>query len=172
MEQSAFEAVMIGVNTFVFIVALSAGILLMSSVIDMVNFANERAIVGMNGTLAENVGVVNERIYTGAQILTYHRKLEEAIARCPRCHGEITKDTTECVHCEKTIKVQDIIIEYDYEYKIKLDELSDEQTLASFIENQKIKKYLNSKFILNYKGKSNGKYVYIFSLYNEENSEV
>ncbi|MBQ8044292.1 MAG: hypothetical protein IJ272_09160 [Clostridia bacterium] len=74
MEQSAFEAVMTGVNVFVFIIALSAGILLMSNVIDMVNFANERAIVGMNGTLAENVGIVDERIYTGAQMLTYYRK--------------------------------------------------------------------------------------------------
>lgn len=172
MEQSAYEAVIIGVNAFVFIVALSAGILLMTSVLDMVNFANERAIVGMNGTLAESVGIVNERIYTGSQMLTYNRKQQEALARCPHCHGEITKDTTKCPHCEKTVKKQDIIIEYDYEYKVKLDELETETTLASFVKNNKIDKYLNSNFKLKYKGESKGKHIYVFVLYNEENSEV
>ena len=74
MEHSAYEAIMIGVNVFVFIAALSAGILLMSSIIDMVNFANEQAVVGMNGSLAESVGVVTERVYTGAQMLSYYRR--------------------------------------------------------------------------------------------------
>ena len=74
MEQSAFEALMIGVNVFVFIIALTAAVLLMSNVIDMVNFANEQAIVGMNGTLAETVGVVTERTYTGAQMLSYYNE--------------------------------------------------------------------------------------------------
>ncbi len=74
MEQSAFEALMIGVNVFVFIIALTAAVLLMSNVIDMVNFANEQAIVGMNGTLAETVGVVTERTYTGVQMLSYYNE--------------------------------------------------------------------------------------------------
>ena len=74
MEQSAFEAIMIGVNVFVFIAALTAGVLLMTNIIDMVNFANDNAVVGMNGTLAESVGNVNERIYTGAELLSYYRK--------------------------------------------------------------------------------------------------
>ena len=74
MEQSAFEAIIIGVNVFVFIVALTSGILLMSNILDMVNFANDQAIVGMNGTLAESVGEVTERTYTGAQLLKYYEK--------------------------------------------------------------------------------------------------
>ena len=74
MEQSAYEALMIGVSVFVFIIALSAAVLLMSNVLDMVNFANEQAIVGMNGTLAETVGIVNERIYTGSQLLSFYEK--------------------------------------------------------------------------------------------------
>lgn len=75
MEQSAFEAVMIGVSVFIFIIALTAGVLLMSNVIDMVNFANDQAIVGMNGTLAESVGVVTERTYTGTQMLRYYKEV-------------------------------------------------------------------------------------------------
>ena len=74
MEQSAYEALMIGINVFIFIMALTAGVLLMSNVIDMVNFANERAIVGMNGTLAESVGVLTERTYTGSQMLKYYKE--------------------------------------------------------------------------------------------------
>lgn len=74
MENSAFEALMIGVNVFVFIIALSAAILLMTNVLDMVDYANEAAITGMNGSLAETVGVVHERLYTGNEMLAYYRK--------------------------------------------------------------------------------------------------
>lgn len=146
MEQSAFEAIMTGVNVFVFIIALSAGILLMSSLIDMVNFANERAIVGMNGTLAENVGVVDERIYTGSQMLTYYR---EQIER-----QELNK--------------QDL----GYEFKVKLSKLGQEETLAHYIENEVITNYLNKQFILEYKEQSDGKQIYVFTLKEEESSEV
>ena len=74
MEQSAFEALILGVSVFIFIIALSAAVLLMSNVLDMVNFANEQATVGMNGTLAETVGIVNERTYTASQLLSFYEK--------------------------------------------------------------------------------------------------
>ena len=74
MEQSAFEAIMLGVNVFIFIIALTAAILLLTTVLDMVNFANNNAIIGMNGSLAEQVGVVHDRTYSGAQVLTFYRK--------------------------------------------------------------------------------------------------
>lgn len=145
MEQSAFEALMIGVNVFVFIVALSAAIMLMSSVIDMVNFANERAIVGMNGTLAQSVGVVNERIYTGAQMLTYYRKQLEI------------QDTGKQ--------------ESDYVFNVKLSELGQEKTLERYMQTSNMKDYLNKEFTLQYKGKMNGKYTYVFSLRQDEESK-
>lgn len=77
MENSAFEALMIGVNVFVFIIALSAAVILMSNVINMVNYANENAIRGMNGSLAESVGIVHNRIYSGEQVLACYGKLEK-----------------------------------------------------------------------------------------------
>ena len=138
MEQSAFEAVMIGVNVFVFIAALSAGILLMSNVIDMVNFANEQAIVGMNGTLAESVGVVNERIYTGAQMLNYYR--------------DIIKSQTSAT------KVEDNV------FYVRLSDLGQEKALKNFVESEVLSKYLNEEFILEYKGIINEKNTYVFSL--------
>ncbi len=144
MEQSAFEAVMTGVNVFVFIVALSAAILLMSNVIDMVNFANERAITGMNGTIAENVGVVNDRIYTGAQMLTYYKN------QMQRLESERQP--------------------LDYEFNVRLTELGDEYPLASYVQTESLENYINEEFILEYKGEIQGKKVYIFALRQE--SEV
>lgn len=75
MEKSAYEALMLGVNLFIFVVALTAGIMLMGSILDMVNYANENAKIGMNGTLAETVGVVQDRVYSGEQVLAYYRKI-------------------------------------------------------------------------------------------------
>jgi Na+-transporting NADH:ubiquinone oxidoreductase subunit NqrC len=136
MEQSAFEAVMTGVYVFVFVIALSAGILLMTNVLDMVNFANERAIVGMNGTLAETVGIVEERVYTGAQMLTYYREQIQA--------QEANKD------------------EQNYEFNVKLSKQGQEKKLASYIESESMKNYLSQEFILQYKGNVGGKHTYVF----------
>ncbi len=142
MEQSAFEALMIGVNVFVFIIALSAGILLMTSVIDMVNFANENAITGMNGTIAQNVGVVNERIYTGAQMLTYYRKQVQ--------------------------KLDNENNQLSYEFKVRLSELGQEYELENYIQTENLNNYLNKEFILEYKGDEQGKHTYIFALLQEK----
>jgi len=142
MEQSAFEALMIGVYLFIFIAALTAGVLLMSNVLDMVNFANEQAIVGMNGTLAETVGVVNERIYTGAQLLTYYREQKE-------------RQTLEKA-------------ELGYRFNVKSSENGEESSLNSFIENISSLNKLNKKFILKYKGQDDGKDIYVFVEYQNE----
>ena len=74
MEQNAYEALFIGVNVFVFIIALTAAILLMTNLISMVNYANENVVVGMNGSLAEIIGFVQDRIYTGSELLSFYRK--------------------------------------------------------------------------------------------------
>lgn len=141
MEQSAFEAFMIGVNVFVFVAALSAGILLMSNIIDMVNFANNQAIVGMNGTLAESVGEVTERVYTGAQMLNYYKK---------------TLDTENSA-----------ITPLEYVFKVRLDKLGQEDSLENYIQDETINNYINKEFMLEYKGREQDKYVYVFTL-NEE----
>lgn len=145
MEQSAFEALMIGVYVFVFIIALTAGILLMSNVIDMVNYANDQAVVGMNGTLAETVGVVSERVYTGAQLVTYYREQEEKIA------------------LEKE--------ESKYSFYVTLGDVQGEKSLKNFIEQNSVLGFLNEKFVLTYKGESGGKEIYLFVRYQEESEE-
>ena len=145
MEQSAFEALMIGVYVFVFITALTAGVLLMSNVIDMVNYANDQAIVGMNGTLAETVGVVNERVYTGAQLVTYYREQEE----------------------RETLEKE----ESKYTFNVTLGQGQAERSLKNFIEQNSALEFLNEKFVLTYEGEKDGKELYIFVRYQEESEE-
>lgn len=145
MEQSAFEALMIGVYVFIFIAALTAGVLLMSNVIDMVNYANKQAVVGMNGTLAETVGVVEERLYTGTQLLTYY------------------KEEIEDEALEKTPK--------NYSFTVKLSEGDSPKTLNRFIAETYVTNYLNEKFVLKYKGQEEGIYNYEFVKYVEEEEE-
>ena len=147
MEQSAFEAVMIGVNVFVFIIALTAGILLMGNIINMVNYANENAVIGMNGTLAETVGVVDERVYNGEDLLTYYRRY---------------------VDQNYTDEEDNVKNKSNYEYLVKLSKLGIEETLQEFIEKESYFNYINSKFELSYKGKIDSKEVYVFNLKEEE----
>ena len=77
MEQSAFEAVMTGVNVFILVLALTAGVALMVNVIQMVDYANIAASVGMNGTIAEEIGIVDERTYTASQVLSIYNNSEK-----------------------------------------------------------------------------------------------
>lgn len=147
MEQSAFEAVMIGVNVFVFIIALTAGILLMGNIINMVNYANENAVIGMNGTLAETVGVVEERIYSGEDLLTYYRRY-------------VAENYTD--------EDNNIKNKSNYEYLVKISKTSNEEPLQEFIEKESYFNYINSQFELSYKGKIDSKEVYVFNLKEEK----
>lgn len=134
MEQSAFEAIMIGVNVFIFVVALTAGVLLMTNVLDMVEYANQNAITGMNGSIAETVGSVHERTYTGEQVLSYY--------------GKVVGSTN---HSK-------------YDFKVRLSNVGSEGTLKSYIENQSIYNYMDDEFELQYKGVINNKETYVFVL--------
>lgn len=135
MEHSAFEALIIGVNVTIFIIALSAAILLMSNTLDMVDFANESAIQGMNGTIAESVGETKEQIYTGSQLLTYYRKIKN-----------------------------EEIEELNYDIKIITSEYLTPENLSTFIENNNLSVYINKEFILEYREKTNGKHTYVLTM--------
>lgn len=132
MEQSAFEAVMIGVNVFVFIIALTAGVLLMTNILDMVEYANQNAITGMNGSLAENVGIVSQRTYSGEQMLSYYGRMVAANGKS------------------------------NYDFKIRLSDLGVERTLESYVKTESIYNYMDNEFELQYKGIINDKETYVF----------
>lgn len=139
MEQSAYEAIMIGVNAFVFIIALTASILLMSNIIDMVDYANEQAIVGMNGSLAESVGVVEERIYSGYDLLTYYREEQQLAEK-----GQTSN------------KIYNVMLNEEVGYK-KLDEVIKDNSFSSYMDKQ---------FLLRYEGKYGEKFEYTFVVIN------
>ena len=130
---------MIGVNAFVFIIALTASILLMSNIIDMVDYANEQAIVGMNGSLAESVGVVEERIYSGYDLLTYYREEQQLAEK-----GQTSN------------KIYNVMLNEEVGYK-KLDEVIKDNSFSSYMDKQ---------FLLRYEGKYGEKFEYTFVVIN------
>ena len=144
MEQSAWEALMLGVSIFVFVIALSAAVLLMTNILDMVNIANERAMTGMNGSLAESIGVIEERTYTGAQLLTYYREQQEEL---------------------EELQGQGKELKLKYEFQV-VDGLT--KTLEEYIKSKDISSYFNKEFLLTYKGETEGKYKYVFSVRQSE----
>lgn len=136
MEQSAFEALTLGVTVFIFVIALTAGIMLMSNVLDMVNYANEQAVVGMNGTLAQSVGEVTQRTYTGMQIVTYYREELQTLEQNKK--------------------------ESEYVFYVKLSGETEGTIISKFINNNQLGKYLNKEFILEYNGLVANKHQYVF----------
>ena len=165
MEQNAYEALFLGVNVFVFIIALTAGILLMTNLMNMVNYANENSVVGMNGSLAESVGNVQKRIYTGAQIMTYYNKLVENF-----CKSGGKEQDLSVVYYVKTNK-------NGHEYRIDKyitgkninckDLEQDENLIPNNVKGENISNYYNNKFEMVYKGKDNNTEKYVFEMINE-----
>ncbi len=68
MENSAYDAVIIAVNTLVFMVAVSVGMLLMTTVNRMVEYTKEIADSEIGGNLIQEFGDLQERTYTGAEV--------------------------------------------------------------------------------------------------------
>ncbi|MBR6688475.1 MAG: hypothetical protein IKL68_00460 [Clostridia bacterium] len=68
MENSAYEAVIIGVNTIVFMVAVSVGMLLMTTINQMIDYTREIADSEIGGNLIKEYGEQQERTFTGAEV--------------------------------------------------------------------------------------------------------
>lgn len=68
MNDSAFEALMIGVNTFIFIIALTSGILLMGKINDLVEYTKKEVASNSNGALIENEGEIASRSFLGTEV--------------------------------------------------------------------------------------------------------
>lgn len=69
MESSGEQALVIGVNILILIVALTCAIMLMTTVLDMSNAANTVIKTTTDSSLMTLYGGTNERIYTGEQVL-------------------------------------------------------------------------------------------------------
>lgn len=70
MENSGYEAIIIGLNVFIFIIALSVSINLMSSVNELADVAND--VIKMENDSMNKVENDTERIITGKELLFYN----------------------------------------------------------------------------------------------------
>ena len=124
MENSAYEALMIGLNITVFIVALTISINLMMNVREMSEKANE-VITKENGSLVEIQGngtpdagipgISDElntyRIYSGADLLSYYKDDKYRI-RVELHSGEYSLDYTIESFDRRSIIRKNFILEY------------------------------------------------------------
>lgn len=69
MESSSEQALLIGVNILILIIALTSAIMLMTTVLDMSELANTTIKTKVDSTLMNLYGNTTERIYTGEQVL-------------------------------------------------------------------------------------------------------
>ena len=69
MESSGEQALIIGVNVFILVIALTCAIMLMTTVLSMSTAANTTIKTTMNSSLMTLYGGTNERVYTGEQVL-------------------------------------------------------------------------------------------------------
>jgi len=69
VEASAERALEIGVNLFVFIIALSCALILMTNVLNMSELANSIIKDTSGSTLMELYGETSERVYSGDEML-------------------------------------------------------------------------------------------------------
>ena len=134
MENSAYEALMIGVYVFVFIIALTSSIALMTNILDMADYANKVVVSGTGETIEENENIVYERLYSGEQVLAYYGRMKED-------------------------KMAD-----KYNFRIKFSKLEAERDLTSYINSEAITNYIHDEFELTYKGVLGGKETYVFVL--------
>lgn len=69
MESSGEQALLIGVNLFILIIALTCAIMLMTTVLNMSTAANTSIKTTVDSSLMTLYGGTNERVYTGEQVL-------------------------------------------------------------------------------------------------------
>lgn len=77
MENSAYEALITGVNVTIFIVATTIGIMLFTTVLDLSDLANKDVIKATTGSIMIDGQQVEKRIVTGTELLAYYTNYEK-----------------------------------------------------------------------------------------------
>lgn len=68
MENSAYEALILGVNVFIFMLAISVGMMLMTTINQMIDYTREIGEAEVGGNLIQEYGEQQEREFTGAEV--------------------------------------------------------------------------------------------------------
>ncbi len=77
MENSAYEALITGVNVSIFIIATTIAILLFTTVIDLSDLANTSVKKGESGSVIVDGAQIENRIVTGSELLGYYTNYEK-----------------------------------------------------------------------------------------------
>lgn len=72
MNESTYDALILGLNIFVFTVALTAGMALMASINQMVEYTKTSIEQQIGGNLVQEYGDEAERTFTGAEVLSFY----------------------------------------------------------------------------------------------------
>lgn len=72
MESSANEALIIGVNLSIFIIATTIAIMLLTTVMDLSDLANESVITTTTGSVTVDGASVGKRVVTGSELMGYY----------------------------------------------------------------------------------------------------
>lgn len=72
MENSAVDAILIGINVFIFIIALTFAIMLMSTVLDMSNAALQEVKTTSKSSILESIVSIDKKIIKGSDVYAYY----------------------------------------------------------------------------------------------------
>lgn len=72
MNESTYDALILGLNIFIFTVALTAGMALMASINQMVEYTKISIEQQIGGNLVQEYGDEAERTFTGAEVLSFY----------------------------------------------------------------------------------------------------
>lgn len=131
MENSAYEALIIGINVTIFVIATTIAIFLLTTVFKLSNLANESVIGSKTGNVMLDGTQNQKRIVTGSELINYYTN---------NLNG---KDIT-------TITVADPAIGYYTNYPsgkdiLQVDISGTKVPLGNYIKSQGISKTFTSK---------------------------
>jgi hypothetical protein len=72
VDDSTYQALILGLNTFVFVIALTAAMSLMSTINRMVEYTKQSADTEVGGNLVEQYGDETIRTFTGAEVYAFY----------------------------------------------------------------------------------------------------
>lgn len=81
MENTAFDTLVLGVNIFVFVLALTLSITLMVNLLEITSSSNDILNSNTQGSLYETVSKNKDRVYDLSDILKYREKYDATSAK-------------------------------------------------------------------------------------------
>ena len=98
MNDSLYEALRTGINAMIFVVAMTAGLMLMGSVNDLTEQSKDVVHSLEQGSLVNSYGDIQERTFTGAELVAIKSmKIDGKIEEKIYCKIGATKGIINCL---------------------------------------------------------------------------